>query len=147
MFSSNKKRKLSTAEMKIIVALCSFILFAVFSLAQSSYVQAKSDIFIASLTDYFKCEAFGHIPGKCNRSNFEQHYNQYLVAISNILLGLIPLSILNFVLKWRSVQKKIIVFFKYIKRSPDSLATSTKSTNISTSDKGHMYKSDYAQTQ
>ena len=136
MFSSNKKRKLSTAEKKIIIALCSFILFAVVTLVQNSLGLATLDTFIAGLTDYIKCEAFGHIPGKCNRSDFEQHYNQYLAAISNILMGLIPLSILNFVLKWRSVQKKAKIFFKRLRRSTESIVAATNPTNISSSDKG-----------
>ena len=51
-------------------------------------------------------------------------------------MGLIPLGILNFVLKWRSAQKKIKLFFKYLRRSAETLATATNSTNISSSDKG-----------
>ena len=136
MFSSNKKRKLSTAEKKIIIALCSFILFAVFSLAHNSVVVATLDTFVAALTDYIKCESFGHIPGKCIRSNFEQHNKQYLAAISNILMGLIPLSILNFVVKWRSVQKKVKIFFECLRRSTKTIVAATNPTNISSSDKG-----------
>ena len=136
MFSSNKKRKLSTAEKKIIIALCSFIIFAVFTLVQNSLGIATLDTFVAALTDYIKCEALGHIPGKCNRSDFEQQYNQHLAAISNILMGLIPLSILNFVLKWRSVQKKAKIFFKRLRRSTESIVAATNPTNISSSDKG-----------
>ena len=121
--------------MKIIIALCSFILFAVYVLVQNGIVQAKSDTFITALTGYFKCEAFGHIPGKCNRSNFEQHYNQYLATISYILMGLIPLGILNFVLKWRSAQKKMKSLFVCLNRSTKSLAAAINSTNVSSSDK------------
>ena len=116
--------------------MCSFIIFAVFSLVQNSLGIANLDTFIASLTDYFKCEAFGHIPGKCNRSNFEQHYDQYLAAISNILMGLIPLSILNFVLKWRSIQKKAKIFFEFLRRSTKTIVAATNPTNTTSSDKG-----------
>ena len=116
--------------------MCSFILFAVFTLVQNSLGIASFDTFITSLTDYFKCEAFGHIPGKCNRSSFEQQYNQYLTALNNILLGLIPLTILNFVLKWRSVQNKIKLFFECLKRSTKRVVSATNPTNISSSDKG-----------
>ena len=116
--------------------MCSFILFAVFILVQKSLRLATLDTFIAALTDYISCESFGHIPGKCNRSSFEQHYNQYLAAISNILMGLIPLSILNFVLKWRSVQKKVKIFLECIRRSTKRIVTATNPTSISSSDKG-----------
>ena len=100
-----KKVQLSTPEKKIIVALCSFILFAVFTLAQISDYLAKKEDLLEALNNYFKCEALGHVPGKCNRSQFEHYYNPYLNAITYTLMGLIPLSILNFVLKWKSVRR------------------------------------------
>ena len=118
MFSNNSKKKkvqLSTAEKKIIVALCSFILFVVFTLAQTIVNFAKKEDFIVAVSDYFKCEALGHIPGKCNRSQFEQYYNPYLNATTNTSLGLIPFGILNFVLKWKSIKKgnkKVLSIFK-----------------------------------
>ena len=60
---------------------------------------AKSDKFIAALINYFKCEALGHVPGKCDRLEFEHYYNPYMTAISYILIGLISLGVLSFVLK------------------------------------------------
>ena len=62
----------------------------------------------------FKCEALGHVPGKCNISEFEQYYNPYIRAISYILVGLIPLSVLNLVLKWSSVKE--IAIYKEISK-------------------------------
>ena len=80
----------------------------VFITVKTAIATAKSDKFIAALTNYFKCEALGYVPGKCNRSEFEQYYNPYMGAISYILMGLVPLGILNFVLKWRSIKKACI---------------------------------------
>ena len=51
-------------------------------------------------------------------------------------MGLIPLSILNFVLKWRSVQKKAKIFLECIRRSTKRIVTATNPTSISSSDKG-----------
>ena len=119
MFSNNlnkKKVQLSTAEKKIIVALCSFILFTVFSVAQISDYLANKGGLLEALSNYFKCEALGHIPGKCNRSQFEHYYNPFLNAITNTLMGLIPLSILNFVLKWKSVRRVTKKGFSTINR-------------------------------
>ena len=82
------------------------------------------------MTDYFKCEALGHVPGKCNRSEFEQYYSPYMSAISYTLIGLVPLGILNFVLKWRSVKE---VTVKSIRRL--SMKTS-EITNVSSSSSG-----------
>ena len=89
--------------------MCSFIVFAIFTLVHTGYVIITADKFIAALTDYFKCEALGHIPGKCSRSNFEQYHTPLMSAIAYTLMGLIPLSFLNYVLKWRSN----LVFLKH----------------------------------
>ena len=57
--------------------MCSFIVFAVFTLVHTGYVTATADKFTAALTDYFKCEALGHVPGKCSRSKFEQYHTPF----------------------------------------------------------------------
>ena len=69
------RRQLSLAERRILIAICLFLVFVVFILVHSAIATAKSDKFIAAVTDYYKCEALGHLPGKCNRSEFEQYYN------------------------------------------------------------------------
>ena len=109
-----------------------FIVFSIFTLAHAAYVAATSDKLIAALTNYFKCEALGHVPGKCNRSEFEQYYNPYLSVISYALLGLVPLGIVNSVLKWRSVKEVVVTTFcqltkKSSKNAPLSNFSSGKS--------------------
>ena len=118
---------MSTAEKKILIAICLFLFFAVFTLIQSSIVTAKSDQFIAAVTDYFKCEALGHVPGKCNRSEFEHYYNPYMSAISYILIGLIPLGVLNFVVSWRSVKEVTVKSIRHLSKK------SSEMTNVSSS--------------
>ena len=105
---SKNKRQLSTAEKKILIIICLFIVPAIFISAQTAVLIATSDKFMAALTNYFKCEALGYVPGKCNRSEFEQYSNPYMSVILYTLLGLAPLGILNFVLKWRSMKKAYI---------------------------------------
>lgn len=83
----------------------SVLLFSLFSLGYISSVIARSHRFKAALTQYFECEAFGHVPGKCDRKIFEKMYSPYLSAVTYILLGLVSLSILNFVIKWQEVAK------------------------------------------
>ena len=118
---------MSTAEKKIPIAICLFIVFAVFTLVHTAIVTARSDKFIAAVTDYFKCEALGHVPGKCNRSEFEQYCNPYMSAISYTLIGLIPLGILNFVLKWKSVKELAIKSFHWLSRKSPGI---TKVLNL-----------------
>ena len=104
-----------------------FIVFSVFTLVHSAIVTAKSDKFVSVLTDYFKCEALGHVPGKCSRSEFEHIYSPYMSGIAYALIGLIPLGILNFVLKWRSVKEVAGKSFHRLSRK------SSEITNVSSS--------------
>ena len=53
--------------------MCSYIVFAVFTLAHASDAKAKFHKSIAAVTEYFKCETLGHVPGKCDRSEIEQY--------------------------------------------------------------------------
>ena len=57
--NNKKKRQLSTAEKKILILMCSFVVFAIFILVHTEYVTATAVKFIAALKDYFKCEALG----------------------------------------------------------------------------------------
>uniref|UniRef100_A0A1X7UPL3 FZ domain-containing protein n=1 Tax=Amphimedon queenslandica TaxID=400682 RepID=A0A1X7UPL3_AMPQE len=96
--------ELSTAEKKILLVFTTYIIFGVFILGHLSDVTAKSGKFEAALREYFECEAFGHIPGKCDRGTFDKIYNPYMSVTAYMLMSLIPLSVLNFILKWRSVK-------------------------------------------
>uniref|UniRef100_A0A1X7UE38 Uncharacterized protein n=1 Tax=Amphimedon queenslandica TaxID=400682 RepID=A0A1X7UE38_AMPQE len=81
-----------------------YIFATVTILWHESSTDATSDKFEAALEEYFECEAFGHIPGKCDRGTIEKIRRPYFSAIAYILMSLIPLSILNFILKWSSVK-------------------------------------------
>ena len=109
--------------------MCSYIVFGVFSLAHAADATAKSDKSIAAVTEYFKCEALGHIPGKCDRSEMEQYNTSIMSAIAYTMIGLIPLSILNFVLKWRSVKEVTVKLFHWLTRK------FSKCTNLSANNK------------
>ena len=115
------RRQLSVAEKKMLIAICLLIVFPVFTLVHTATFTAQSDKFIAAVTDYFKCEALGHVPGKCNKSEFEQYCNPYMSAISYTLLGLVPLAILNFVLKWRSVKEIAIKSLQHLSGKPSEI--------------------------
>ena len=65
---------------------------------------ANGDKLIDGMKVYFICEASGHVPGKCDRNVFERHFYPSMSCISYILMGLIPLSILNFVVNWNKVK-------------------------------------------
>ena len=100
-----KNKGLNTAEKKILLVILMFTIFSIYILGITSNNIAVSERLTSTLTDYFKCEALGHVPGRCNREPIERITTPYFSAISYLLLGLIPLSILNFVFKWSSVKK------------------------------------------
>lgn len=59
------------------------------------------------LNNYFVCESTGHIPGKCDRREFEQYLYPSMSSVAYIFLGLIPLGVLNFIVKWEKLWKSI----------------------------------------
>ena len=102
-----KKNCLTTAEMKIMLVIVTFMVFSIYTLVRYSNTLAIADKLRSAFTDYFKCEALGYVPGRCSREPFERLDTPYVNAISYLLLGFITLSILNFVIKWRMVTKAI----------------------------------------
>ena len=128
------RTQLSTAEKKILLVFTSFIIFGVFILGHVSDITAKSGKFQAAVREYFECEAFGYVPGKCNRGTFDEIYNPYMSVIVYMLMSLIPLSILNFILKWSSVKStgnKAVKLTKryssFLYRGKSSFITSSES--------------------
>ena len=95
---------MSTAEKKIFLIFTSVSVFSLFSLGYSSSLIAKSQLFRAALTQYFECEAFGYVPGRCDRERFKKIYNPVVGAIAHFLMGIVSLSILNFAVKWRRIK-------------------------------------------
>ena len=123
-----KNKGLNTAERKIMLVIITFTVFGIFKLARVSNSIAKIDRLISALTDYFKCEALGHVPGKCSREQFERLATPYFSAISYLLLGLIPLSILNFVFKWSSVKKAKKKLTTLLQKSQSTATNDEKDT-------------------
>ena len=115
---------LNTAEKKILILFIVFIIFGVYSLMDVAIITANNDKFVEALMTYFKCELSGHVPDKCDRSEFEQYKHPYVTAISNILLGLIPISILNYVLKFEKVKQSLSQCYTNSKSEKETTITS-----------------------
>ena len=111
----------------------SFIIFGVFILGHVSDITAKSKKFELALVEYFQCEAFGHITGKCDRGTFDQIYSPYMSAIAYMLMAFVPLSILNFILKWSSV-KSVGNKAKILTKKYSSFLLQGKSSHASSSE-------------
>ena len=100
----HKDTSLKATEKKIMLVITTFIFFSIYTLASVSNTIAVSNRLKSALNEYFKCEALGHVPGKCSRKHFEKFMTPYVSAISYLVLGFIPLSILNFLFKWKSLR-------------------------------------------
>ena len=107
---------LNTAEKKILALFIVFIIFGVHNLVDVAIITANNDKFIEALTTYFKCELSGHVPDKCDRSEFEQYKHPYVSAVSNILFGLFPISILNYVFNFEKVKKSLSQCYRIKRR-------------------------------
>lgn len=97
-------------------------------------------------TNYFLCESTGHVPGKCDRSEFERHLRPEMSIVTYYLLGIIPMGILNFVVnwskQWKSIKQKLQAIRKIGRRScirksngaaNDSTATNSTTNNSTAS--------------
>ena len=102
-----RKKTLSTAEKKIIMVFVSFIVFGVYTMLHLGIVTGNADKATRGITEYFICESTGHEPGKCDRSIFERHLFPYMSVLAYILMGTIPIAILNFVVNWQILWKSI----------------------------------------
>ena len=130
---------LSTAEKKVMIVFLSFIVFGVFTMAQTGITTADSDKLARGLVKYFNCESSGHIPGKCDRHEFEQYSHPYLLSVSYLLLGIIPLTILNFVLNVQSLKACVS---KCLRPRGDTSSTYNVSQSTSSTGTHCSYKCD-----
>ena len=123
-----KNKGLNTAEKKILLVILMFTIFSIYILGITSNNIAVSQRLSSALIDYFKCEAVGHVPGRCSKEPIERITTPYFSAISYLLLGLIPLSILNFVFKWSSVKKAKKKFTTLLQKSQSTATNDEKDT-------------------
>ena len=100
---------ISTAEKKLLVVLCYYIIFGVTALVTFALYTARRDTLLAATIQYFTCEAIGHVPGKCDRASFQQQDDiWWLRCVVYILMGFIPTVNLTFVANFGEVQRKIL---------------------------------------
>ena len=90
-------------------------------------VTGNADKVNEGFAEYFACEASGHIPGQCDRSKFERYLFPYMSAVAYILLGLLPFTILNFVVNWDRLWRTLKRQFnkKSIFKSKNQISTSS----------------------
>ena len=96
-----RKIAIGPGERKLIVLFLLFLLFQASIVVQSTLAIVHQKRLSLELETYFLCEAGGHVPGKCGRSGFEALVYPIFEGTVNLLLSLIPFSVLSFVIDWQ----------------------------------------------
>ena len=99
---------INTAEKKILIALCYYVIFAEVMLVYFGVSTADTDLFIEALGTYFHCEALGHLPNQtsqCDPKEYQQYTYPELAATTHFLNAFVTTANLTFVINWNTVTK------------------------------------------
>ena len=128
VFRRKEKGKVvvSTAEKKLLIVLCYYILFGIVSMVFSSLTSSNiSRQLFEAIVSHFTCEALGYTPGKCDRGLFQQYSITWLFSLTLVLLALIPVVSLLFVLNTEDIKKWLWKKFHIRSRNQESMFTRT----------------------
>lgn len=117
--------KIGTAERKLLIVFCYYVLLASVSLTAFTISTRNLAHFAELLGDYFSCEIGGHNSSNpCSRSEFEALSNAGLAGSAYILLGLFPIVNLLYAV---NVQELKVFCRCFRKRSSNLQSTATTS--------------------
>ena len=97
LFKANKpdsknRFKIGTAERKVLIVFCYYVILAVVALTTFTISTRNGDLTARRIFEYFTCEQNGHDPDEpCSRSNFEELTNPAWTTLSYMLLGMFPI--------------------------------------------------------
>ena len=114
-----------TAERKIFLILCYYVVLASVALAAFSINTATGKLFVQNVINYFACEA-GGIKQLCDsqRKEFESFINPGVNMVTYILLGALPSVNLAYIVNFNKLS---CVQFCKTKRSSTQQSTSPES--------------------
>ncbi len=104
---------MSTAEKKILIVFCYYILLGVIALMAFTLAVKDDEIVAHEYETYFLCESKGidpNNPEECDRSGFEQYLTPGLMACAYILIGIFPALNLIFVVNIKELKE----FFSHL---------------------------------
>ena len=89
--------KIDTAERKILIIFCYYVLLGVIALITFTLATRDNGRLLEEITGYFRCEFTGiDAQNPCDRSRYQALLNPELNCISYILLGIFPVVNLVF---------------------------------------------------
>ena len=99
--------QIGTAERKLLIILCYYVLLAIVALTGVSIPLRNAEPLANALIEYWQCEAAGIDPDNpCSRASIEQQSNPALITISYVLLWLFPAVNLIFAVNIKEIRQK-----------------------------------------
>ena len=100
----------SIVEKKLLIILSYYVLFGIVGLVTSGLLLSNlSHVLFQSIVTHFACEALGFIPGKCDRSLFEQKSFSYLRTVTFVFYAFIPIVSLVFVIDTKKIRRQVLM--------------------------------------
>lgn len=92
LFRRNKNftRILPDPDKRLLLVFLSIIVFGVLASVLSVISGTEGVKFSFAVTTYFACEREGHVPGECDRSEFERYSFSYLSMLAFVSFALLP---------------------------------------------------------
>lgn len=98
---------ISTAEKKLILVLSLSIFAGLVFFISVATTRVNVTTQVSFLSEYFRCESNGYVPGKCNRQVIQQDSIVWFTSAAFIILGATPLINLLFVVNFKTIKEKV----------------------------------------
>ena len=117
--------KMTTAERKLLIVLCYFIISTTFGLTFFAEFSRKSALFEREITNYFICEQFGHNPADpCDRQGIEKLSPAIVGYFSTALVGMMPSVYLVYAINFSELKPRCLWCWRKMKGvSTDALSS------------------------
>ena len=104
---SKRSIMIGTAERKLLIILCYYVLLVAISLTAFTVTLRRSGLYFTALLEYWRCETTGVDPeNPCNRASFEEQTYPGLTTLAYVLLWTFPAVNLIFAVNISEIKKK-----------------------------------------
>ena len=120
---------IGSAERKLLIILCYYVLLVVISLTGFTVSLRSSGLYISALLQYMHCEATGVDPeNPCNRAPFEEQTYPALTTLAYVLLWIFPAVNLIFAINISELKEKFKTWRGQAAKRSSSSETNTTYT-------------------
>ena len=126
---SKSSTMIGSAERKLLIILCYYVLLVVISLTGFTVSLRSSGLYISALLQYMQCEATGVDPeNPCNRASFEEQTHPALTTLAYVLLWIFPAVNLIFAINISELKEKFKTWRGQAAKRSSSSETNTTYT-------------------